>query len=100
MTQRLVRVRLLPPGSNALLEALDECEQFVTLPHTAPLAFVQPIEHADVFEPLKGPSDSRMRLPGEALGRRDFDHRMLRQHADELPDGCIPAGLTKPVEPG
>jgi hypothetical protein len=52
-----------------------------------------------VFELLKSSTDGHMRLPGQALGRGDVDHRLLRQHADELPDGGIPAGLTKLVEP-
>ena len=52
-----------------------------------------------MFKLLKGPSDSHMRLPREALGRGDVDHRLLRQHTDELPDGGIPARPTKPVEP-
>jgi hypothetical protein len=72
-------------GPDALFEAVDEAKQLVALPDAPPLAFVQPIEDARIFELLKGSAYISSARRSASWAARAFAWANRADHRADLP---------------
>jgi hypothetical protein len=85
---------------DALLKAVDETQQRIALPDSAPLALIESVDDPGIFELLEGSAYRDVGLSGEPLSDGDIDHWLLGKNADELPNHSVAARLAEGLEPG
>ena len=80
----MCRVKPLSRRPEALLHALDKCEQLVALPDATPPTFVEPFDDAGCLELLECAAYGDVRLARKRLSDRYVDHGLCWEGADQL----------------